>query len=135
VQKKAEMMAATEKLLKALESATRYLEDSLSALSRDDKAFADSVWHVAAELEYALFLFSLMFKGEVDASKWKPNTEAKKLGANEMLATVGELLGESKKALVGNDLMGAYKCAYMARHHVFRIQEDFARKKREASKK
>ncbi|MGB9853932.1 MAG: hypothetical protein ACPLRY_03885 [Candidatus Bathyarchaeales archaeon] len=128
-------MATNEKLLKALGSATRYLEGSLSTLSKDEKASADGVWHVAAELEYALFLFSLMFKGEVDTSKWKPNPEAKRLGADEMLTTVRKLLDESKKALVDDDLMDAYKCAYMARHYVFSIQEDFARKKREASKK
>ncbi|MEM2937034.1 MAG: hypothetical protein QXJ63_00635 [Candidatus Bathyarchaeia archaeon] len=128
-------MASNEKILKALESATHYLVDSLSTLSKDEKAFTDSIWHVAAELEYALFLFSLMFKGEGDTSKWKPNPEAKKIGAEEMLTTVQELLGESKKALVGEDLLDAYKCAYMARHYVFRIQQDFARKKREASKR
>jgi hemoglobin-like flavoprotein len=128
-------MAANEKIMKALESAVRYLGGSLSALGSGDKAFADSIWHVAAELEYALFLFSLMFKDEDDASRWKPNPENKKIGTEEMLATVRELLGESKKALVGEDLMNAYKRAYMARHYVFKIQEDLARKKREASKK
>lgn len=128
-------MVTNEKLLKALESATHHLESSLSVLSRDDKAFADSVWHVAAELEYALFLLSLMFKGEVDSSKWKPNPEVKKLGVNEMLIMVRALLDKSKKSLIGDDLMGAYKCAYMARHYVFRIQEDFARNKRKASRK
>lgn len=128
-------MTAKEKILKALERAARYLAGSLSTLSKDEKAFTDSIWHVAAELEYALFLFSLMFKGEGDASKWKPNPEAKKIGAEEMLTTVRELLGESRKALVGEDLLKAYKCAYTARHYVFRIQEDFARKKREASRR
>lgn len=128
-------MTINEKLLKALESVKHHLECSLSVLSNDDKAFADSVWHVAAELEYALFLLSLMFKGGVDSSKWKPNPEVKKLGVNEMLITVRALLDKSKKSLIGDDLMSAYKCAYMARYYVFRIQEDFARKKREASKK
>jgi hypothetical protein len=128
-------MMTNEKILKALEFAMRHLADSLSTLNKDEKAFADSIWHVATELEYALFLFSLIFKGEDEASKWKPNPEAKKRGVNEMLATVRELLDESKKALVRDDLVDSYKCAYMARHNVFRIQEDFARKKREASKK
>lgn len=128
-------MTTKEKILKALEYATRYLASSLSTLRKDEKAFTDSIWHVAAELEYALFLFSLVLKGEGDASKWKPNPEAKKIRAEEMLTTVQELLGESRKALVGEDLLDAYKCAYMARHYVFRIQEDFARRKREASKR
>ncbi len=121
-------MAANEKTLKALESATRYLEGSLSALGKDKEAFANGIWHVAAELEYALFLFSLMFKGECDTSKWKPNPETRKIGVDEILATVRKLLEESKKALIDKDLTDAYKCAYMARHYVFRIQEDFARK-------
>lgn len=121
-------MTVKEKTLKALESATRYLEGSISTLGKDDKAFADSFWHVAAELEYALFLFSMMFKDEFDTSKWKPNPEAKKLEANEMLKAVRELLDKSKKALIKEELMDAYKCAYTARHYVFRIQDDFTRK-------
>lgn len=121
-------MAVKEKTLKALESATRCLEGSISALGKDDKAFTDSFWHVAAELEYALFLFSMMFKDGFDTSKWKPNPEAKKLEANEMLKAVRELLGESKKALIKEELIDAYKCAYTARHYVFRIQDDFTRK-------
>lgn len=127
-------MAVSEKISKALESATRYLESSLSALNKDRKSFADSIWHVAAELEYALFLFSLMFKGECDTSKWQPNPETK-IGADEILTTVRELLDESKRTLAKEGLLEAYKCVHMARHYVFRIQEDLVRKKRETSKK
>lgn len=128
-------MAVTEKLSKALKTATRYLEDSTSTLGKDEKAFANGVWHAAAELEYALFLFSLIFKEECDTSKWKPNPETRKIGADEMLAKVRGLLDESMKALVGGDLTDAYKCAYMARHYVFKVQEDLAKKKREVFKK
>ncbi|MCS7115469.1 MAG: hypothetical protein RMJ15_05495 [Nitrososphaerota archaeon] len=125
-------MALTEKALKALEFAEGYLEKSLSALNKDEKNFADGIWHVAAELEYALFLFYLMSKGEYDVAEWKPNPEHQKIGTNETVAKVMELLKESKKALVNKDLIGAHKYAYIARQYVFRIQEGFVKKKHES---
>ncbi|MGB9959839.1 MAG: hypothetical protein ACPLKQ_04900 [Candidatus Bathyarchaeales archaeon] len=127
-------MTVNEKLLKALESATRYLEVSLSTLGNDEKAFTDNLWHAAAELEYALFLFSLILEEESDVSKWKPNPEIKKGEAKELLAAAHSFLVESKNSF-GENLMNAYKCVYMARHYVFRVQEELARKKREASRK
>jgi hypothetical protein len=56
-------MASNDKILRALESATSYLEKSISALkSGNENSFTEHFWHVAAELEYALFMFSLIFK-------------------------------------------------------------------------
>jgi len=53
-------MAADEKILKALKSAITHLGNSMLTIDKkEDNSLADSVWHVAAELEYALFLFSI----------------------------------------------------------------------------
>lgn len=128
-------MTLTEKVLKALESAEHYLENSRLTLNKDEKKFADSIWHVAAELEYVLLLLSLISGGENDTTKWKTNPENRKIGADEMLTTIRELLRESKKALVDKNLTSANKCAYMARQYIFRIQGDFAKKKRGDSEK
>ena len=123
-------MAAKEKISKGLKSATTHLENSILASNKkDENSFADNIWHVAAELEYTLFLFSITFQNERDLSRWKPNLELK----NEtglMLMDVQNLLNETEKSVVNEKLLDAYKSAYIARHYVLKVQEDLAKKKR-----
>ncbi|MEM1539978.1 MAG: hypothetical protein QXJ07_01135 [Candidatus Bathyarchaeia archaeon] len=125
-------MVANDKILKALESATSYLEKSASALnSGDESSFTKHFWHVAAELEYALFMFSLIFQEEsVNKSKWKSNPNMKRDDINGTLAEVRSLLDNAKKFLTSGKLLDAYKSVYMARHHVFAVEENLANKKR-----
>ncbi len=129
-------MAADRKILKALKSAIGYLDNSMPALDRkDENSLADSIWHVAAELEYVLFLFSITFKDEADKSKWKLNPKLKKNELGPTLATVQDLLNDTEKCIKNEKLLDAYKNAYIARHYILKVQKEFARKKREALKK
>jgi len=129
-------MEASEKILKALKSAATYLENSVSAFKKEDEnSFADSIWHVAAELEYALFLFSITIKNESGMSKWKPNPEQKEIKTDQVLDAVQNLLSESEKCMMNKKLLDAYKSVHNARHYVLRVQEDHAKRKREALKK
>lgn len=129
-------MASNDKILKALESATSYLEKSISALgSEDDNSFAEHFWHVAAELEYALFMFSLIFQEEnIVKSKWKPNPDVKKDDVNVVLAEIRGLIGDAKRLLASGKMLEAYEGVYAARRCVFAVEESLARKKRELSK-
>jgi hypothetical protein len=128
-------MASNDKVLRALESATSYLEKSVLALkSGNENSFTEHFWHVAAELEYALFMFSLIFKEEIDKSKWKPNPEMKRDNVNDVLAEVRSLLDNAKKFLASGKVLNAYKSVYVARHCVFAVEENLAKKKRERLK-
>lgn len=128
-------MAINEKISKSLKSAITYLENSIIALNKGDENYlADNVWHVAAELEYTLFLFSLTLQTECDKSGWKPNPEPKKFEIGQTLALVQDLLDKAEKSMVNEEFLDVYRNAYVARHYVFKIQEDFARKKREVLK-
>ncbi|MEM3616547.1 MAG: hypothetical protein QXN95_00030 [Candidatus Bathyarchaeia archaeon] len=129
-------MAFNDKILKALESAANYLTKSISALSSgDENSFTEHFWHVAAELEYALFMFSLTFQEEnVDKSKWKPNPDIKKDDIHNVLAEVHSLLDDAKRLLVSGKVLDAYKDVYGARHCVFAVEENLAKKKRERLK-
>ncbi|MEM2250283.1 MAG: hypothetical protein QXR79_03405 [Candidatus Bathyarchaeia archaeon] len=129
-------MATNDKILKALESATSHLGKSTSALSSgDENSFTKHFWHVAAELEYALFLFSLIFQEEnVDKSKWKPNPDFKRDNIDGILAEICGLLDNARKFLTSGKLLDAYKGVYVARHCVFAVEESLAKKKRESSK-
>ena len=128
-------MTINEKISKALKSATSHLENSMLALNKkDENSFADSLWHVSAELEYILFLFSITFPNESDLSKWKPNLELKS-ETGSMLIDVGNLLNEAERFVVNERLLDAYKDAYTTRHYILKVQEDFAKKQREMLKK
>jgi hypothetical protein len=128
-------MVSNDKILRALESATSYLKKSISALkSGNENSFTEHFWHVAAELEYALFMFSLIFKEEIDKSKWKPNPEMKRDNVNDVLAEVRSLLDNAKKFLASGKVLNAYKSVYVARHCVFAVEENLAKKKRERLK-
>jgi len=129
-------MAADRKILKALKSAISYLDNSMPALDRkDEDSLANSIWHVAAELEYALFLFSITFEDGVDKSKWKLNPKLKKTELGPTLVTVRDLLNDAEKCMQSEKLLDAYKNAYIARHYILKVQKEFAKKKREALKK
>jgi hypothetical protein len=128
-------MAINEKILRGLKSVTTHLENSMLALNKkDEDSFAGSLWHVAAELEYTLFLFSIAFQNERDLSKWKPNPEPK-IETVSMLINVQNLLNEAEKFVVNAKLLDAYKNAYIARHYILKVQEDLAKKKRQMLKK
>jgi hypothetical protein len=128
-------MAVKEKISKGLKSATTHLEHSILALNKkDENSFADSLWHVAAELEYTLFLFSITSQNKKDLSKWKPNSEPK-IETSSMVMNAQNLLNEAEKFVVNEKLLDAYKSAYVARHYVLKVQEDLARKKRKVLRK
>jgi hypothetical protein len=127
-------MAVKEKISQSLKSATTHLENSILALNKkDEDSFADSLWHVAAELEYTLFLFSITFQNEKDTSNWKPNPEPK-IEAGSTLMDAQNLLKEAEK-FVNEKLLDAYKSAYVARHYILKVQEDLSRKKRKMLRK
>ena len=129
-------MAANKKISEALKSAITYLDNSIPAMDKkDENSLADSIWHVAAELEYVLFLFSITVKDEIDKSKWKLNPKLKKVELGPTLVTVQDLLNEAEKCMKNEKLLDAYKSAYIARHYILKVQKEFARKKREALKK
>ncbi|MEM1564158.1 MAG: hypothetical protein QW161_05755 [Candidatus Bathyarchaeia archaeon] len=103
--------------------------------SGDGNSFTKHFWHVAAELEYALFMFSLIFQEEnVDKSKWKPNPDVKKDDIHNVLAEVRGLLDNAKKFLKSGRVLDAYKGVYVARHCVFAVEENLAKRKRERLK-
>lgn len=125
-------MVTDEEILKALRSAITYLDNSLVvAGKKDEDLLENSVWHVAAELEYTLFLFSVIVQDEIERSKWKLNPKLKKIDVYPALLKVQDLLNRAEKS-AGNKLLDAYENTYKARNYVLKIQKDFAKKKREA---
>jgi hypothetical protein len=126
-------MSVEEKILRSLKSSAAHLDDSILALSKEDEvSFANSLWYAAGELEYALFLFSMKFQDRNDTSKWEPKSDAERNEAVSLLRAARVLLDESKRAVAEGMLLDAHKSAYVARCYLFRVQEDLAKRKREA---
>lgn len=122
-----------EKILDGLKKAANYLQTSMEVLDRNDKLFSSNIWHIGAELEYILFLFSLKLD-EIESFKWKQNPELVK-DVKPVLIDINDLLEKAQKFVENNMLYDAYRNVYIARHYVFKIQADIAKKKREALKK
>ncbi|MGD8546313.1 MAG: hypothetical protein PVH12_09080 [Candidatus Bathyarchaeota archaeon] len=129
-------MASNPKILKALKLAITQLDSSLDAEDATaGKPPEETVWHAAAEVEYALFLFSVSIEEETQKSKWKINPKLKKAEVKPLLVEVQSLLETAEKKLKNDDLLNAYKNASIARDYLLRIQKRFTKEKREALKK
>jgi hypothetical protein len=125
-------MAANEKILKALKSAITHLDASMLAIAKKDEALlGDTVWHIAAEVEYASFLFSIRVQDVIDKSKRRFNQKIK-VEVGPMLVSVRDLLDEAKECVMSAKLSDAYKNVYIARNRLLNIQKDLAKKKRKS---
>jgi len=128
-------MDFNEKIVNVLKKAANYLHASIESLNKNNEtSFSNDIWHVGAELEYALFLFSMSLQDEYDNFKWKQTLESKE-NVKQVLFEVNNLLEQAQKCMENRQLYDACKNVYIARHYVFKIQADITKKKREASKK
>ncbi|MBC7131118.1 hypothetical protein H5T51_07900 [Candidatus Bathyarchaeota archaeon] len=121
----------TEKLLEALEATRRHLNNAISAINKDEEAFREDIWHAAAELEYVLFGFSLML---TEQDKPKGGHKLDRTDVGELLVEAADLVEKAVQALKVEAISEAYRNAYTARNHVFKIQKEIDKKKRKVSK-
>ena len=128
-------MSFHNKILNALKTAKNFLETLDAKTKKNAEAFRNAIWRVAAELEYALFFFSIMFQNENQVQKWKVNPKSKGADLNFMLKEAQKLLSEAEKSAVNGGMLEAYKNAYIARHYVLKIQGELDKEKSKGSKK
>ena len=119
-----------QKISKAVTSALTYLKDSIEAYMKGDESkVIQLTWHAASDLEYGLFLFSLMHYDETRSSSWKL-PQSKQPEIESLLAATQTLLQETAKSLEANDLKEAYKKSWLARGQLLRIHDFFEKKER-----
>ncbi len=124
-----------EKILKAITSAIAYLEDSMKArVKKDEKKVVHFAWRAASDLEYALFLFSLMHQNKTKTSTWKPKFHKKQLEIGSLLVSTENLLKEAKNGFKADEFHEAHKKTWMARHHLLRLHDFFEKEKRKDRK-
>ncbi len=128
-------MFSNEKIMNSLKSALAHIENVLTALTKtNENMFDNSLWHVGAELEYALLLFSMTSKSEKEGFQLKKHSELKNIEAGQLLVRAQILLKEAEGFMTNRKLLDAYRSTYEARHYVLRLQEDLAKRKREVHK-
>jgi len=124
-------MALEEKITKAVQSAHEYLENSRKSITENNEnALVDQVWKASAELEYALFLFSVLRQEDHQTHPWKVDLESKQIEVAPTITSTQELLREAKTSFEKGDLPEAHKNVWVARGYLLKVQEFFEKKRK-----
>jgi len=122
-----------ERIKGAFNSAMNHLEDSIRALAKnnDEKAVVNSLWLASSEIEYALFLFSLMHQDESESPSWKHGSQPKQVVEPRPIAvSAQELLKNAKHNIEAGAAEKAYEEAWAARDLLLKVQELFEKKRK-----
>jgi len=111
-------MPYNDKVLKSLDMALNYYNSSLSIINtaKDKKVLENHFWHVLSELEYTLFVLSLMFNKEEYEQYLPKQNEMEKNNT-----PISKLLTDAKQSVINNNVFEAYKNVYMARYYATKI--------------
>ena len=124
-----------ENIFKAITSAIAHLEKSMETpVKTDEKKVAHFAWQAASDLEYALFLFSLIHQDENESSPWKTKPKSKQVEIEPLLISAQDLLQEAKSSFEADKLHEAYKKTWMARGQLLRVHDLFEKKLRKDKK-
>ena len=124
-------MALEQKITKAILSAKRHLDNSQKSIAEHNQdALANHVWKASAELEYALFLFTVLRQTEDRTHSWKVNLKSRELELAPVVTSTQELVTNAQTHFEDGDLQEAHKNAWLARGHLLEVQ-NFLEKKRQ----
>ncbi len=118
-----------EKLITAITSAMNCLEASMNVGSKVDDV-SSLVWRAAADLEYALFLFSIMHQDESESSSWKIDLHSKDVEIESVLRSAMEMLQRAESKIKDGELREAHKETWMARGYLLKLQEFFEKRRK-----
>ncbi len=114
----------SEKILRTITSAISHLEDSMEAFAKNkETALMDNLWRAAADLEYALFLFSLKHQDEARSSAWKLDSHSKQSEIEPILVSTKDLLETAEESIKANNFLEAHKKAWLARGQLLRVHD------------
>lgn len=124
-------MALEQKIAKAILSAKRYLENSQKSIAENNQdALANYVWKASAELEYALFLFTVLLQDEDRTHSWKVNLKSRELELAPVITSTQELVANAQTHFQDGDLQEAQKTVWLARGYLLEVQ-NFLEKRRQ----
>lgn len=120
-----------EKILNTIKSAIGYLENSLELLAKgkEEETF-DGLWQASSNVEYCLFLLSLLHSEEPKGFTAKQSSSSKQMEVQPALASALDTLKKAKSSIENDNLMEAQEKAWEARNYLFRVQEIFEKKRK-----
>jgi hypothetical protein len=111
-----------ERIIAAIQKAKTYIEEAIKH-TKNIQEEANHIWHAASELEYALFLFSIMNEAETEKETWRIDPKTKQIDRKELLKIIQNLIIEGEKNLKANIGL-AHKNIWMARGYLLVIQNE-----------
>ena len=118
----------------ALESAAVFLEDAMKAvLKKDETKIRELVWKASSELEYALFVLSLMINEDEKLTKTRMKLDVNPNYKNDLgavLVSVQDLTVEAQKLLDKKHFEEAYGRVKAARNYLLRLHEAFEKQRK-----
>lgn len=120
-----------EKILGAITSAMGYLESSLKLFSnKKEEEISNMVWRASSDVEYCLFLLSLLHSNEAEGFSLKHQSSSKQIEIQPALTSALNMLKEAKSNVENDDLAKAHEQAWQARNYLFKVQEIFEKKRK-----
>ena len=124
-------MALEKKITNAVLSAMKYLENSKNLITENNQdALANHVWKASAELEYALFIFSILRKNEDQSHSWKVDLKSKNLEIAPAIVSTEELLEKARTGFENGNFLEAHKKIWTARGYLLKVQNVLEKKRK-----
>lgn len=125
-----------EKILSAITSAIGYLENSVKLFSnKNEEETYNMVWRTSSDVEYSLFLLSLLHLTEAESFSSKHKFSSKQMEIQPALTSALNMLKEARGSVENNDLVNAYEKAWQARSYLFKVQEIFEKRRKIGAEK
>ena len=124
-----------ENILEAIISATNHIQNSMQAFrEKNEDELIRTVWRALADLEYALFLFSLKNQDDALNSLLKLDSHSKQFEVRSTLASAQDILKEAKANFEANEHYEAQKKTWTARSNLLSVYEFFEKKWRKGER-
>jgi len=120
-----------QKILSAITSAIDYLENSMKLLSnKKEEETSNMVWQASSDIEYCLFLLSLLYSNEAESLSLKSKSSSKQMEIQPTLTSALNILKEAKRSVENNDLAKAYEKTWQARSYLSKVQKIFEKNRK-----
>jgi len=125
-----------DKIEAALTAASKHIEESIGAYARnDEKAMSNSLWTASSEMEYAVFLLSLL-QGDNSKTPSKQSSSTKQsMELQSSLTFTQKLLASAKANVHAGDCKKGYEEAWTARNLLLKVQDFVEKKRKDEGKK
>ena len=120
-----------EKILSAITSAIGHLENSMKLFSnKKEEETSNMVWRASSDVEYCLFLLSLLHSNEAESLSLKHKSSSKQMEIQPALTSALNMLKEAKSSVKNDDLAKAHEKTWKARSYLFEVQKIFEKKRK-----